>query len=93
MILELTATGDDYLAREPAQDEPWPESWRTLFRVLEKANQPLTQQQLQARWPPDLGKPDVATISRCLKRGMNDGRIERSGTGRRNEPYRYRVLP
>jgi hypothetical protein len=92
LVLELTAGGDDYLAREALHDEAWSESWRLLFVVLGEASEPLTQQQILAHWPGDFRKPDLATVSRGLKRGLEQGRIRREGTGRRNEPYRYALL-
>jgi hypothetical protein len=57
--------------------------------VLEDAHERLTQRQILEQWPEDFHKPDTATISRTLKRGLAQGKICQRGSGRKNDPYCY----
>src|SRR5205807_6350992 len=78
-----------YLARETHDEEVWSECWRVLVAVLEAASEPLTQRQMLSHWPEDARTPDIGTISRGLKRGLDQGLMQREGTGRKNDQYRY----
>jgi hypothetical protein len=89
LVVELTADGTDYVAPDVPADEAWEESSNVLRRVLEDAHERLTMKQILEQWPEDFPKPDRATIYRALKRGVEQGFIRRSGTGRKDDPYRY----
>jgi hypothetical protein len=89
LIVELTAAGDDYLARQPLADGAADESSQVVFMVLEDASERLTQRQILEWWPDDFRKPDPTTIWRALQRGVEQGLIRQTGTGRRNDPRRY----
>ena len=60
--------------------------------MLADASEPLTQRQLLAHWPQDSAKPDLGTICRALKRLLDQGLIQREGTGRKNDLYRYWLM-
>jgi hypothetical protein len=89
LVLELTADGTDYLAHTAAADAVATETSQVLVMVLEDATERLTMREILQEWPEDFPKPDVTTIARGLKRGLEEGVLRRQGTGRRNDPYRY----
>ncbi len=88
LLLELDAAGTEYLVHE------WMEAvesscWHVLNLVLEDALERLTQKQILDQWPQDYTKPDRTTLGRALGQGVRQGLLAISGTGRRNEPFRY----
>jgi hypothetical protein len=89
LVLELTAAGNDYLVCAMGDAEIGSECSRVLLAVIQEAGEPLTQRQILAHWPSASHQPDLATVSRSLKRGLEQGLIQREGTGRRNDQYRY----
>ena len=89
LIMELSPAGDDYQAVEAAGGESATEVEQVLGMVLEDAFERLSQNQILEQWPEDFRKPNRGTISRVLKRGVEEKKICRQGTGRRDEPFRY----
>jgi hypothetical protein len=89
LIVELTADGRDYLTHDPAGLETGGECWELLHQVLEDASDRLTQRQIRDEWPEDFRKPDIGTLSRTLQRAVDQGKVRRDGTGRKNDPRRY----
>jgi hypothetical protein len=89
LIVELTAAGDGYIAHDPADEDAWAGSWQVLCLVLQDATERLTQRQVLEQWPDDFPRPDQGTISRGLKRGVEQGLIRQQGSGRKSDPYRY----
>ena len=89
LLLELTPAGDDYLVHDAKQELDRGDSWQALCFVLEDATEPITQNQIITDWPEDFRAPNQATISRLLMRGVEQGMIGRSGSGRRNDRYHY----
>ncbi len=88
---ELNADGTDYLlppddVRDP-QDAPNP-VLDALRQLLAASPEPLTRQEILARWPG--GQPPPAnTLWRALTRECETGRLARSGAGTKGEPFRY----
>ncbi|TMQ33552.1 MAG: hypothetical protein E6K70_12500 [Planctomycetota bacterium] len=89
LIVELTADGIDYLTHDPAGLEAGAECWEVLHQVLEDASERLTKRQIREEWPEDFRKPDIGTLSRTLQRAVEQGKVRRDGTGRKNDPRRY----
>jgi hypothetical protein len=89
LILERTPAGDDYLGHDAASHEAGTETRHVLSMVLEDADERLTQREILAQWPDDFRKPDQATISRALRKGVEEGQIRVQGSGRKTDPYRY----
>jgi hypothetical protein len=52
----------------------------------------LTRAQILDLWPPDVPRPDASHLGRRLQSLVASGAIHRTGTGRKNDPYRY-ALP
>jgi hypothetical protein len=89
LVIELTADGTDYLGHGDWGDDALGPSWE-LLRGLLAAGQPLTRQEILARWPVSvLPVPDGVTLWRWLERLAAEGQVRRDGLGRRNNPYRY----
>jgi hypothetical protein len=89
LVVEWTPAGDDYLANDAVHDQAWAENWAVLRLVLEDATARLTQREILEQWPEDFRKPDRVTISRGLRRGVDQGLIRKQGSGRKNDPFRY----
>jgi hypothetical protein len=88
-VIELAADGADYTMTALLPGMETTETWDALFLVLGDANEPLTQKKIRQAWPDDFARPDRSTIVRLLGRGLEENRIRRKGTGRKNDPYRY----
>ncbi|HLW63883.1 MAG TPA: AAA family ATPase [Gemmataceae bacterium] len=88
LILEWTEDGN-YLARGEEEDENFRGHWELLHRVLAQAERKLTRDQIAQRWPEGEETPARISLWRWLSRAVDEGRIQRSGTGHRHDPYRY----
>jgi hypothetical protein len=88
-IIELTADGTDYLVRPDLEEEESAQAWDVLRAVLEDAERPLTRRQLLEQWPEDHPALAALTLWRLLDQAVLQGRVQRDGSGRRNDPYRY----
>jgi hypothetical protein len=60
-----------------------------LRGVLESATHKLSLQTILEHWPGDGDPPDRSTLSRWLKRAVQQGAVCRSGTGHACEPFLY----
>jgi len=89
LVIELSADGTDYAALGDFDAPELDDTWQILFQVLSDAHGKLTRREILAQWPPDYRKPNETTIWRWLQRGMKDGRIMQSGTGRTVDPFRF----
>ncbi len=88
-VLELTADGTDYVSRGDVHEDEFDEGWQVLRGVLEDAAHKLTRREVLRQWPQDFRAPDETTLWRWLDRAVNDGRVRRDGSGRKNAPFRY----
>jgi hypothetical protein len=89
LVIELAADGTDYRALDDLPPDDFPDGWQRLRMVLEDAGHKLTRKQVLEEWPQDFPKPDGSTLWVWLDRAVQDGRVVRDGTGRKNAPYRY----
>jgi hypothetical protein len=90
IAIELNATGTDYALCE---DSDWETSGdgRSLLDVFAEADDWLTRAQVMQRWPHDVPKPSSQSVYRWLDCAVNSGHLQREGTGRKNDPFRYRA--
>jgi hypothetical protein len=51
----------------------------------------VTAEDLRVRWSEGFEKPGLTVLRSVLNQGATDGRWTRSGTGRRGDPWRFRV--
>jgi hypothetical protein len=89
LVIELSADGTDYMAIGDFDAPELDDTWQILFQVLADASGKLTRREILAQWPADYRKPDDTTIWRWLQRGMKEGRVMQSGSGRHADPFRY----
>ena len=89
LVIELTADGTDYVARDDVSADDFEEGWGRLRVVLEDAGHKLTRKQILGEWPQDDPKPEASTVWRWLDRAVQLGQVLRDGTGRKNSPFRY----
>jgi hypothetical protein len=92
-LLELSPDGHDYTVVTAA---PSPDSfelgWPILSMVLEDAGQRPTRDGILKQWPVDFDKPSKSTLVRWLERALGEKLIERKGTGRGHDAYRYNLM-
>lgn len=89
-VIQLNEAGTDYAVLGDLAEEEFARNWGPLADALAQATQPLTQRQLRADWAVEQSKrPSQPTLSRWLDRAVATGRVQREGTGRSNDPFRY----
>ena len=89
LLLELNADATDYLQIADEADDGFDASWQVVRMVLEDAPRKLTRLEMLAEWPDDFDKPSPVTLSRCLKRAVEDKLVRWEGSGRKCDPLRY----
>jgi hypothetical protein len=89
LIVELDASGADYLIRTNETGTPLVRTWPEVHYILLRAWEKLTQQAILERWPVEGDPPDRSTLSRWLKRATQQGLICCSGSGYRGDRFRY----
>jgi hypothetical protein len=89
LVIELSADGTDYASLGDFAAPEFEGGWAVLLGVLEDAKDKLTRQQILKAWPEDHPKPDDVTVWKWLTRAVADGRVLRSGAGRKRDPFRY----
>lgn len=90
---ELNAEGTDYLLLPDAPPEPaFAPTLATLRQLLSQSSEPLTRQEILARWPEGERPPRADSLWRCLTRGCELGIFVRTGEGNKAEAFRYGVV-
>jgi AAA domain len=90
-LIELTPDGLDYRLVDDVGAAEFAAGWELLQQALAEIDGPVTRQEILGSWPRELRRPSAHTIWNWLERAVSRGLVERCGTGRRGEPYRYRV--
>ncbi len=88
-VIELNGAGTDYRWLGDVAEEAYRGSWEVLRTVLLGAAGKLTRQEILQDWPAVEVKPDEKTLWRWLERAVAEGQVLRTGTGRRDSPFRY----
>jgi hypothetical protein len=83
-------TGTFSMTDEP-DGVPTRETWSILKAILSNHQRAATHHELLADWPEDYPKPSVRVLYEWLQRAAEEKLVNRSGTGRRNDPYRFQV--
>ncbi len=93
LLLELNADATHYLpVAEPEAGPDGLQAYLDAFQmVLEDAPQKFTRGDILAEWPADFDKPGATQLKRWLGRAVERGLILREGTGRKTDPFRYRL--
>jgi hypothetical protein len=88
LVVEWTADGTDYLARDTLPEQELAGHWRTMRAIFGAAPHKLTRADLSCRWPRD-DRPHRASLARWLEQAAADGLLKQDGQGVRGCPYRY----
>jgi len=67
------------------------ENWETVRTMLESRRRPATHKELLSDWPADRVPPSATVLYEWLARAAREGLAERIGSGRRDEPFRFRI--
>jgi hypothetical protein len=68
------------------------DNWSQLKAILSKRKQQAsTHQELLMDWPPDHDKPAACVLYEWLSRATDEKLVRRSGSGRKTDPYRFRL--
>jgi hypothetical protein len=89
VVIELNPEGTDYRWLGDLAEEAFRSNWEVLRTVLLGAAGRLTRAEILEEWPAVEAKPDEATLWRWLERALAEGKVLRTGKGRRNSPFRY----
>jgi hypothetical protein len=92
LVIELDEAGTGYRAHGSEDQTESAEGWAALRRALEGVSGRLTRHEVRERWPADVPPPSAATVWRWLEQAVARGQVVRTGSGRRNNPFRY-ALP
>jgi hypothetical protein len=88
--IELTPDGRDYLVLpNPPDRDGFDAGWPLLRMMLEDASNPPTRLELLEDWPQDYDTPSRTTLGRWLSQATEQNLVDRHGTGRHHNPYRY----
>ena len=88
MVIELR--DDGYHTVGTTGDATQEDRLKVIRGVLDAAQEPLTFQQVGGQWPTGgAPKPGKRTIEEDLKKGSSSGRWERTGAGKKGDPYRF----
>ncbi len=83
---------DEYAVIDDLVSYNYLQNWKQLNDILSKRECEATHHELLMDWPAeDEGKPSPSVFYEWLNRAADEKRVTRVGTGRRNDPYRYRL--
>lgn len=78
-----------------ALDDPlairFEENWILVHAILKKRKRASTHQELLMDWPEGHDRPAPSNLYDWLNRAHEEKRLRREGTGRKADPYRYRL--
>jgi len=80
----FTVLGDPVTAR-------FQENWETLLAILQQRKRAATHEELLMDWPADQPRPTASTLYEWLNRAFEAKLLRRVGSGRKANPYRYRL--
>lgn len=87
---ELNPEGTDYvLLPDNLPESAFAPTFETLQCLLSQSPEPLTRQEILARWPDAGSPPRPDSLWRCLTRGCELGILVRTGAGTKSEAFRY----
>jgi AAA domain len=90
---ELNLEGTDYVQLPAVTPEAAvAPALVTARQLLSESAEPLTCQEILARWPATVPPPRYDSLSRSLARGCELGILVRTGTGTKTEPFRYALV-
>jgi hypothetical protein len=84
------ATAEFQVLADP-HDRRFRDNWPSLLAMLGKRKQAATHLEILMDWPPDREKPPATVLYEWLNRATEEKLVRREGTGRRSDPYCYRL--
>ncbi|HEX3149275.1 MAG TPA: AAA family ATPase [Gemmataceae bacterium] len=90
IVYEWTKDGQFVHLGDP-QTARFQENWDILHAILATREVSATHQELLMDWPIDLSPPSAPTLYEWLNKAFVQKLLRRSGTGRKKDPYRYRL--
>ena len=91
LVYEWNPATTRFAALGDLQSIRFNENWELLLAILKKRTKASTHLELLMDWPADRERPSPATLYEWLNRAHEDKRLRREGTGRKSDPYRYRL--
>jgi hypothetical protein len=83
-------TGEFVRVSDPFLDR-FHDNWEQVRAILAGRTTAATHHELLNDWPPDRAKPVASVLYEWLNRATEGKLVRRFGTGRRSDPYRYRL--
>ena len=87
LVLELAADG--YRLCGTKADANRGERICAAMDILHEAGEPLTVESIRERWDSEIPKPGERTLRNDLDAAHRDGTLQRAGTGKRGDPFKY----
>lgn len=80
-----------FLKLDDPHGKQFRDNWGQLNAILSTRKQAATHLELLMDWPSDREKPAASVLYEWLNRATDEKLVRRSGSGRRTDPYRYRL--
>jgi hypothetical protein len=90
LVIELSAEGDRFTAREDVVDEDQHHGLQSALDVLTRYGRRMACDEILKEWP-ESRKPPRGTLWGWLERAVEQGTLLRRGTGRRGDPFVYHL--
>jgi hypothetical protein len=91
-VIELDEAGLMYsLVETAAEPDGYEAAWPVLEIILGDAPYRLTRDHILSYWLEDHEKPSMPTLRRWLERAEQERRVEKTGTGRKFDPFKFTI--
>ncbi|MSR53093.1 MAG: AAA family ATPase [Gemmataceae bacterium] len=91
MIYEWNPATALFTALDDPNSIRFEENWILLLAILKKRKRASTHQELLMDWPEGIERPSPSILYDWLNRAFEENRLRREGTGRKADPYCYRL--
>jgi hypothetical protein len=82
---------DEFVRIDDPFGDRFRDNWEQVHAILAGRTTSATHHELLTDWPPDRAKPSPSVLYEWLNRATEQKLVRRHGTGRRSDPYRYRL--
>jgi hypothetical protein len=90
LLAEMHVTGTSYeVIDDNDVSDDFSANWDAIAAALAAAGKPVTRPELLAHWPAARSVPHAGTLWRWLRRALELGLVELTGTGQKGEAFRY----
>jgi hypothetical protein len=91
LVYEWDPATGGFAAVDDRHDLGYRENWKRVETIVAGRTSAATHHELRADWPADAAPPSAKVLYDWLNRATAERLVVRTGTGRRNDPYRYRL--